>query len=125
MAEIKPVRRVTHYEVTCVPDSEEFGEGFAITVAYRGDGRWAVQNRGRWLGADGTWSWGYRREGEPREPVTEEEVGSFNRGAEAWLAEHRFDEETALRLADEAAPKMRVGPYTVADALAELEAADA
>jgi hypothetical protein len=125
MAEIKPVRRVTHYEVTCVPDSDAFGESFAITVAYRGEGRWAVQNRGRWLGTDGTWSWGYRWEGDPREPVTEEEMDSFERGREAWLAVHRFDEETALHLADEAAPKMTVGRYTVADALAEMGVVDA
>lgn len=125
MAEIKPTRRVTRYEVSCLPEHMDDGDSFTVTVEYRGAGRWAVRNRGRTLGADGEWSWGYRWEGEPHEPVTDDEIESFNRGQNEWRAAHRFDEETALRLADEVAPRVTVNGYTVADILAETEATDA
>lgn len=119
MAEIKPTRRVTRYSVSCLPEDHIDADVFAVTVAYRGNGRWAVQ-RGehRFYGADGKWSTVF---GWDREPVTDEEQAAYEAGYRAWLDAHRFDEETALRLADEAAPNVRVNGFTVADALAEAE----
>lgn len=40
-----------------------------------------------------------------------------------WLAAHRFDLDTALKLAREAAPHVTVNGRTVADALTRAEAA--
>ena len=113
----EPVERVTRYEVSCVPEDHDDADLFTVTVQYRGNGRWAVQ-RGehRFLGADGTWSTTF---GWNREPVTDEEIAAFEAGYQAWLDAHRFDEETARRLAREAAPKLTIRGYTVADVLAE------
>lgn len=109
MAEIRSTRRVTRYEVSCIPPDHIDADLFTIRVEWRGRDRWAVLKRGYCLGTDGEWDY---------EPTSSERD-------EEWLAAHRFDEETALRLADEVAPHMRVRNYTVADALASLEAADA
>lgn len=57
---------------------------FTITVERRAPGRWAVMRRGHWcLGVDEKWSY--------------ESIPSERR--DEWLAEHRFDLETALALA--------------------------
>jgi hypothetical protein len=95
----EPTVRPTRYAVSCVPEGYVEGDMFMVLVEYRGNDRWAVTNRGRSLSADGTWSWGYRGPGSDREPVTDEEHAAYEAGYEAWVAEHRFDEETALRLA--------------------------
>jgi hypothetical protein len=96
---VQPVR----YTVTCLPEDDVNSHVFAIDVVYRGTGRWAVQ-RGEHacLGADGTWAQG---------------VKEYDRGNE-WLDTHRFDLDTALKLAREAASLITVNGYTVADALA-------
>jgi hypothetical protein len=107
-SEVKPV--VAAYEVCAVP-YDEYGNylSFLITVERtHHTGTWAVRLRGRCLGADGEWDW----EHIPSERTDE------------WLHSHRFDLETALKLAVEVAPTITVNGYTVADALAE-EAADA
>lgn len=93
----------TEYEVNCLPEDGMDSHAFAITVRYRGEGRWAVQ-RGEHacLGADGAWADG---------------VKPYGRGDD-WLAAHRFDLDTALELAKRAAPLVTVNRYTVADALA-------
>lgn len=113
----EPTERVTRYEVSCVPEDHVDADMFTVTVQYRGNGRWAVQ-RGehRFLGADGTWSLAF---GWDREPVTDEEIAAYENAHQAWLDAHRFDEETARRLAREAASKITIRGYTAADALAD------
>lgn len=100
-----PVPRVqaTEYTVNCLPEDDLDGDVFGLTVRYRGDGRWAVQ-RGEHscLGADGEWAQG---------------IKPYDRGDD-WLDAHRFDLDTALELAKQAAPKVTVNGYTVVDAMA-------
>jgi hypothetical protein len=104
MSVIEP--RVTEYSVSALPEDEPmFFGSFALKVAYRGAGRWAVLLRSFCLGTDGEWDY---------ESIPSE------RGDE-WLATHRFDEQTALRLAVEHAPKVTVNRWTVDAALAEIE----
>jgi hypothetical protein len=115
----EPRVQAVKYLVNCLPEDDSDGHAFALTVEYRGEGRWGVfRSPACCLGADDTWSWGYSWEGGDREPATEEEWDSYNRGRYAWLDAHRFDEATALRLAREQAPKVTVNGFTVADALA-------
>lgn len=97
---VLPVR----YTVSCLPEEDVNAKHFAIEVCYRGEGLWAVVQGDDWacLGADGTWAEGVKPHG---------------RG-DAWLAAHRFDEETALKLAREAAPHVTVNGFTVQRALA-------
>ena len=93
--------RVTEYAVCALPEDNINARHFTITVAYRGEGQWAVLRHGMCLGADGTWDY---------------EPSPSNRGDE-WLAAHRFDEKTAVKLAYEAAPAVTVNGHTVADVL--------
>jgi hypothetical protein len=76
---------------------------FALTVERTAPDRWAVRRGQRCLNADGGWDW----ESIPSERTDE------------WLAEHRFDESTALALARDAAPKVTVNGWTVGRANAE------
>lgn len=104
------VVQATEYTVSCIPEDNINSFSFGLTVRYRGGGRWAVQ-RGEHacLGADGTWADG---------------VKPYDRGDD-WLAAHRFDLDTALRLAKDAAPHVTVNGYTVADVLAMAARQDA
>lgn len=109
------------YLVTVLPPGFPGGDMYAITVEERADGWGVFRGQYRSLGADGTWSWGYRwREGD-REPATDAEWDDYHTGHEAWLAEHRFDKGTALRLAKEAAPHVTNGRRTAAQALADYQ----
>lgn len=117
-------QRATHYEVSCLPEDHPDYDQFVVEVEYRRAERlWAVRSRGRYLGADYTWSWGFRwpSAGAEREPSTEEEFRALEEARGRWLAEHRFPEKEALRMACEAAPGMEIGPrsrpYSVSDAL--------
>ncbi|WP_372412511.1 hypothetical protein [Streptomyces luteireticuli] len=94
-----PLVRVTQYTVTSLPEDLPEAFAFDITVEYRGCGRWAVKWSGMCLGTDGEW------EREPRPSEREED----------WLAAHRFDEQTALRLARQAVPHLMVNGCTAAD----------
>ncbi|WP_181785365.1 hypothetical protein [Streptomyces phytophilus] len=92
----------THYAVSCLPADHPERDMWGVTVEYRGRGRWAVKKRGHWcLSVDGEWSY----ESIPSERTDE------------WLAAHRFDLETALRLAKEQAPLVTVNGFTVSDVL--------
>ncbi|MYV77749.1 hypothetical protein GT352_28025 [Streptomyces sp. SID1046] len=114
----EPTVTAVHYVVSCLPNDHEDGYLFTIHVEYRDNGLWSVKNRSQCLGTDRNWSWGFRWSGEPAEPATEAEMDSFNKEQDAWLAEHRFDLETALRLAKEHAPRLMHRGHTVAAALA-------
>lgn len=93
---------VTQYTVSCVPDEHDDRLHFEIIVEYRGRGRWAVMRLSRCLGRDGSWSYDSL-------PSNREEE---------WLAQYRFTETEAVRLAQEWAPKLTCNGMTVNDALA-------
>lgn len=100
----EPVVRVTRYEVSCLPEDHELRHAMTVNVEYRGRDRYAVLNRlGDALGVDGEWDW------EPRPSERNDD----------WVATHRFDLDTALKLAKAAASKLTVRGRTAADFLAE------
>lgn len=98
----EPTVQPTRYVVSLFPPDDHNGALFNLAVEYRGSGLWAIVRLGYCLGADGEWSY----ESIPSEREDE------------WLASHRFDLDTALKLAKEAAPHITVNGFTVADALA-------
>lgn len=122
MPDIEPAVMATRYLVSCLPEGYIEADMFTVAVEYRGKSGWAVTNRGRLLGKDGTWSFCYSGPGSDREPVTDDEHAAYEAGYKAWVAEHRFGEATALRLAREVAPTLSIRGFTVADALADTEA---
>jgi len=80
------------YTVTCVPEDARGATGFALTVRHRGNDQWTIQHGERtYLAPDGSWT---------------------------SSDEHRFQLDTALRLAREAAPHITVNDRTVNQALA-------
>lgn len=97
----EPTVHVTRYLVSCLPLDNINAASFSLTVEHRGRSLWAVVRHGYCLSSAGQWSY----ESIPSERQDE------------WLTEHRFDLDTALKLAKEAAPLVRVNRYTVADAL--------
>lgn len=97
-----PEVRPTRYEVSCIPPDDINARGFTLTVEYRGRDLWAVLNNPFCLSRDGEWDYEMR-------PSEREDD---------WLAAHRFDLDTALKLAREHAPEMTCNGWTVADALA-------
>lgn len=96
----EPTVQAVLYEVSILPEGDINRHIFAIEVRYRGGGRWAVVRHESCLGADGSWEFG---------------VKEYDRG-DAWLAAHRFDLDTALDLAKQAAPHVVVNGHTAADA---------
>ncbi|MFJ4741066.1 hypothetical protein [Streptomyces sp. NPDC088775] len=106
-----------------LPEDVPEREAFTITVEYRGSGRYRViRDELCFLSADGKWSWGYQWAGGDREPVTDSEWDDYHAGRDAWVASHQFDLETALHLAEQAAPHVRVMRTTAAQALADYVA---
>lgn len=98
----EPTVQAVEYTANCLPEDDLDSHVFEIRVQYRGNGRYAVIRMGSCLGVDGTWDQG---------------VKEYDRG-DAWLDDHRFDLDTALRLAKEQARLVTVNGHTVADALA-------
>ena len=96
----------TRFTVNLLPETAPDAHLFEITVEYRGHGRWAVLRHSQCLNHDGTWDWEMR-------PSEREDD---------WLDTHRFDLDTALRLAKEAAPSVSVNGLTAAAALARYTA---
>jgi hypothetical protein len=94
--------RLTELTVSAVPESSINHYAYAVTVQWRGEETYAVTHLGHCLGADGTWD--YERRPSSRE--------------EDWRATHRFDYETAVRLAVEAAPRVVVNGRTALEAVA-------
>jgi len=101
-----PEVRTTRYEVSCLPPDDIDAHCFTVTVEWRGRDLWAVMRHGSALGSDGEWDY------EPSPSNREDD----------WLATHRFDLDTALKLAKQAAPKLMTNGFTVADALRFREA---
>jgi hypothetical protein len=108
-------QRVTEYKVSVFPDrmanskdrmAASEADTWSLTVAWRGQNRWSVMRFSECLGADGEWDW---------------EAGPSSR-EDDWLAAHRFDLDTALRLAAEHAPKVTVNGITALEILAKHEA---
>lgn len=92
---------ITEHTICALPESNVNYRHYAITVEYRGDGLWAVCSGGFCFGTDGEWDF------EPSPSSREDD----------WLATHRFDEATALELAERQAPLMTCNGITVAQAL--------
>lgn len=102
----EPRVQPTSYTVSCLPYDDINAESYSIRVDYAGHDRWAVRQRGsRCLAADGKWEW---------EPIPSEHDDD-------WLAAHRFDLDTALRLAKEQALLVKVNGRTVEQVLAWYE----
>jgi len=93
---------ITEYTICALPETNVNYWHYTIKVTYRGDDLWAVLNGGYCLGIDGEWEY------EPSPSHREDD----------WLATHRFDEQTALRLAEEQAPRMTCNGITVEQVLA-------
>lgn len=93
---------ITEYTICALPEGNVNYRHYAITVEWRGDGRWAVCSGGFCFGTDGEWEY------EPRPSERDDD----------WLDTHRFDEQSALRLAEEQAPLMTCNGITVQEALA-------
>ncbi|MET9957389.1 hypothetical protein ABZ135_38340 [Streptomyces sp. NPDC006339] len=91
---------VTRYEVSVLPFNDINRPTFTITVEARGNGVWAVCRHRQCIDTNGNWSW----ESIPSERTDE------------WLAQHRFDLDTALNLARKAAPHLVVNGHTATDA---------
>jgi hypothetical protein len=100
----EPIVQTTKYTVNLLPETDINAHVFELTVEYRGHGQWAVLRHGWCLDQDGSWDYELR----PSEREDE------------WIAAHRFDLDTALNLAKEAAPGVIVNGLTAADALARL-----
>lgn len=124
MSTPEPTVRVTRYEVTCLPPDYSDADVFTLTVEWRGEDRWAVRRGSVFYDAQGDRSWGFQWE-DGREPVTDEDRESCNQAYDVWLAEHRFDLDTALSIAKKAAPLMTVNGWTVEKALASIAAREA
>ncbi len=96
----------TVYTVSALPPDHRENGLFAVTVEWRGhyDGsdKWAACRHRQCLDVNGEWDW---------ESIPSEREDD-------WLATHRFDLETALRLAQQAAPNITVNGFTPADVLA-------
>lgn len=96
---------VTQYTVSVFPPelhNNIDAYSYLIQVEEAAPGRWAVRRMKRCLNADGHWDW---------ESIPSERT-------EEWLTEFRHDKETALRLAGEAAPLVRVNGKTAPEMLA-------
>lgn len=91
---------ITRYEVSVLPHDDINRSIFTIHVEARGHGLWAVTRYRDCLGTDGQWEW------EPLPSNREDD----------WLATHRFDLDTALKLAREAAPHLICNGHTATDA---------
>lgn len=92
----------SRYIVTVLPGEYESYQDwylFVVTVQYRGRGKWAIyqgayESNSLPSALSSSGEWGYE--------------GSQEREDDAWLAQHRFDLETALALAEHAAPTVGI-----------------
>ncbi|AXH49041.1 hypothetical protein SEA_ECLIPTUS_89 [Gordonia phage Ecliptus] len=77
----------------CITEDHLEGHHFAVYVEYRGRNLWAVTHMGVCLGRAGGW---------------DHEPSPSNR-TDSWIADHRFDFDTALKLAIEVAERVKIG----------------
>jgi hypothetical protein len=99
----EPSVLATRFEVSLLPEGNINRRHFTLYVEWRGGDTWAVTTGfHECLGSDGAWSY----ESLPSERTDE------------WIAAHRFDLETALKLAQKAAPGVTVNGWTAAQAYA-------
>nr|WP_221374471.1 hypothetical protein [Actinoplanes polyasparticus] len=100
---------ITEYTICALPEGNINYQHYAITVSYRGEDRWAVCSGPFCFGTDGNggWEWDY-------------EPSPSNRDDD-WLGRNRFDEQTALQLAEEQAPRMTCNGITVTEAMKRAE----
>lgn len=106
MAEVpEPTACVTRYDVSCLPAGHSSYHHLLVWVEWRGRDWWAVV-----------------RPGTPTECLDGRGERDFemrpSERTDEWLADHRFDLETALRLAKDVAPKLTVNGLTAEDLLA-------
>lgn len=94
--------RLTEVTLSAIPEDNINHSLYSVTVTWRGGDQYAVKRHSQVLGADGTWEY---------------EPSPSNRTDE-WIATHRFDYDTAMRLAHEACQHVTVNGLTVADTLA-------
>lgn len=95
----EPSVRVVAYEVSCVPRDDVNARPFTITVRHVRDDLWIATDGFFCLNEDGVW--------------VQDPSGVYN----------RHNEQTAMRLAVEAAPRMNTLGWTVSDALAARSSA--
>lgn len=98
----EPTVQATQYTVCALPETIEDRYLFEVRVEWRGRGLWAVTRHQQCLSASGEWDFEMR-------PSEREDD---------WLAEHRFDEATAIKLAKEASLRVRVNGWTIEKVLA-------
>ena len=100
----------TAYVVSCLPLGHEDRYVMTVNVLHQQDGLYVVKWGLRYWGTDGAWS---------HKPGWSSEDDEHDDAADAeWEAGHRFDRDTALRLARELAPQLTYRGRSVADALA-------
>jgi hypothetical protein len=102
----EPSVQATGYLVSCLPEGHDDRWTFTVQVRYSGHGLFAVKHGIRHYGADGIWEY---------EPYFDEDDDA----EAAWLAAHRFDHDTALRIAREQAPRLTYRGRSVAEVLTE------
>lgn len=88
--------QVTQWTVSALPEDDPEAARWSITVEYRGDGKWAVRRFPETLNVDGEWEY---------------EQSPSNRD-DGYLTRNRHDLDTALRLAQAAAPTIEVNGLT-------------
>lgn len=108
MSETEVFTRATAYQVSVIPEdlSPMDADTWSVKVEYRGLGKWAVTKMiNKCLDVDGKWDY------EPSSSYRED----------GWLETHRFDLDTALKLASDAAPHVTINGKTALDILARLK----
>jgi hypothetical protein len=100
----EPTIKPTCYAVSLLPEDDINYRFHAVMVTYCGDGRWAITHpvTDTCFGTDGEWADG---------------IKPYGRGDD-WLDTHRFDHDTALELAKQAAPTVTLNGISTADLLA-------
>jgi hypothetical protein len=91
--------RITEVTVCALPDDHINYDLYAVQVQWRGGETHAVVRHKRCLNAAGEWDW---------EPLPSSRT-------DEWIADHRFDYHTALRLAAEVAPSVKCNGVTAAE----------
>lgn len=112
MADLVPIVRPRAYTVSLLPEDDVNYKHYLVLVEKQDRYGWTVHDGHCCLNRDGTWN--HRDAG----------ISVYGRD-DAWIAAHRFDRETALQLAREAAPHVEVNGRTAAQVcMAAAESGD-